>query len=516
MKREKPITLSLKRAALTGLKKGGIMKQIIFFLSIYLILCGTTGLQGDDQNPAVFALDGHGAVYKSMDNGASWSQVNPGNEVAASKEIASDNNGNLYLLTGFSEIFKSSDSGETWEIVNSDYNGGESVSDWLTMVCSTFDNSLFIIEKNGDDVWRSTDGGVTWMKVNDNYNGGVNPRPKGSAADSNGNLFVVDGNADVWMSADSGETWIKINDDYNGGRNNDAADYIIGNDEHYIVMGIGGASYVYKSVDGGYTFEDMGKVTQFGAAAAMTFTQSSLYAAVNYGNKAPDVYFSEDEADNWTLAGEIQTPYNIVDMTYDAGFDAVLLSDDFLIFDSSKWDIITEGSGYYTMEDNYIRLHSGIHGGCYLTGKDGYMLSDRTLVMKVRVRSNFNYILGNYFSIGFRNVYNLHDHMIELNRLHAPMYGPNLDNYNQYRLVNRDGSNFTSCGIITAPFTNFLEIRFECSLSKVEVYVNDELMISCFDNIPGQLLYPTFFACNADRYGEKSMDIDSIEIYYSN
>jgi photosystem II stability/assembly factor-like uncharacterized protein len=474
---------------------------------------GSIALKGVDQYTNIFAIDGDGVVYKTTYDGSNWIQVNPGNEVTASKEIVSDNNGNLYILTGYSEIFKSTDGGETWEVVNSDYNGSESSSDWVTMACSKSNNFLFIIEKSGDDVWRSTDGGVTWMKVNDNYNGGVNPQPKGSAVDSNGNLFVVDGNADVWMSGSSGETWVKINDDYNGSRNNYAGDYIIGDNNHYIVMGIGGASYVYKSTDGGYTFVDMGKVTQYGAAGAMTFIQGSIYAAINYGNKAPDTHRSDDGAASWNFTGEIQTAYNIIDMTSNQD---ILLSDEFLFFDSSKWQIITEKTGYYTMEDHYIRLNTGNHGACYLIGKDGYMLSDQKLIMKMKIRSNFNYIYGNNFAIGFRNIYNLHENMIELNKLHAPLYGPNLDNYNQYRLVCRDDISWTTCGIITASFTDFLEIRFECSLSKIEVYIDNELKISCQNNITNKIIFPCFCASNADRYGEKSIDIDSIEIYYSN
>jgi len=266
-------------------------------------------------NPTIIAVDGGKAIWNSNDFGVSWTEVNPEFDNTTPKAIVSDSNGNLYILTALSEIVMSEDGGLTWAIVNSDYNGGEVKSDWVAMACSKSNGYLYIIEKSGDDVWRSTDAGVTWEKVNDNYNGGVNPRPKGAATDSNGNIFVVDGNADVWMSDDAGANWTKINDDYNGSRNNYAGDYVIGNDIHYIVMDVGGASYVYKSTDGGYNFVDMGKITQYGVAGALAFTEGSVYGAINYGNDAPDIHRSDDEAANWILSGEIVTPFNIIDMT---------------------------------------------------------------------------------------------------------------------------------------------------------------------------------------------------------
>lgn len=258
------------------------------------------------------AVDGGRTIWKSVDEGVSWTQVNPEFDNTAPKAMVSDSDGTLYIVTAQSEIVKSEDAGENWVVVNSDYNAGEATSDWLAMACSKSNDDLYIIEKNGDDVWRSTDEGQTWVKVNDNYNGGVNPRPKGADTDSSGNLFVVDRNADVWKSTDNGESWEKINDDYNGSRNNFAGDYVIGGGNHYIVMDVGGLSYVYKSTNGGINFEDMGKVTQYGVAEALGFFAGDLYAAINYGNKAPDIHRSEDGAVTWNLAGELSTSFKII------------------------------------------------------------------------------------------------------------------------------------------------------------------------------------------------------------
>ncbi len=264
---------------------------------------------------AVFAIDGNRSVWRSEDQGETWTQATSEYHTSAPKTIVSNSNGDLFVVSANSEILKSLDQGETWSVVNSDYNGGEIKSDWLAMACSKADDTLYIIEKNGDDVWRSVDYGVTWEKVNDNYNGGVNPAPKGAAVDTNGHLFVVDGNADVWKTDDLGVTWTKINDDYNGSRNNYAEDYVIGDNAHYIVMGVGGASYVYRSMDGGITFEDMGKISQYGAAGALAYIGGSLYGAINYGNDGPDVHRSDDEAGTWSDGVEVLTTKNIVGMS---------------------------------------------------------------------------------------------------------------------------------------------------------------------------------------------------------
>ncbi len=80
-------------------------------------------------------------------------------------------------------------------------------------------------------------------------------------------------------------------------------------------MGVGGASYVYRSTDGGYTFDDMDKITQFGAAGALVYVDGGLYGAINYGNDGPDIHRSDDQAVSWLASGEIATPVNIIGMT---------------------------------------------------------------------------------------------------------------------------------------------------------------------------------------------------------
>lgn len=187
--------------------------------------------------------------------------------------------------------------------------------------------------------------------------------------------------------------------------------------------------------------------------------------------------------------------------------------DDFTSFNQDEWTVIPDNTGYYWVEDGLIKLHTGHHGGVAIFSNHGYNLSQTRIIMTVRMQSNFNYILGNYFRFGLWggiDGWHFHHHIIELNRLHAPIYGPNLDNFNQYRLVCRLVDTYTYSSPITANFTDFVDITFECTSSEVKIYVDGTFKTSISTNITTETVYPCFSVHNADQYGDKSMYLDWI------
>ena len=102
--------------------------------------------------------------------------------------------------------------------------------------------------------------------------------------------------------------------------------------------------------------------------------------------------------------------------------------------------------------------------------------------------------------------------MISLCRLSEPAYGPNLDNFDQYKLVTRDGDGITYTDPITAPFTEFVDIEFRCTSSRIEVYVDGVFKTSSESNITSSTIYPYFRASNADQNIQKAMVIDWVRI----
>jgi formylglycine-generating enzyme required for sulfatase activity len=191
---------------------------------------------------------------------------------------------------------------------------------------------------------------------------------------------------------------------------------------------------------------------------------------------------------------------------------APLFSDEFDILDESQWRVVLEGAGSYRTSGGLLTLDTGEHGAAHLIGRRGYEIAGAGFIMHVRVQSNFNYILGNGFEIGLRNRLDTQDHMIELTKLQDPTYGPTLDTFDSYRLVTRgQGRGFASPPIV-ARFTDFIDIRFDCRPAQVDVFVDSVLKASSRDWITSQTLYPCFLATNADRYGPKSMRIDSIKV----
>ncbi len=188
------------------------------------------------------------------------------------------------------------------------------------------------------------------------------------------------------------------------------------------------------------------------------------------------------------------------------------LYDDFSVFDSTRWEVITENTGNFTAENGLGVLDTGYHGGVNLIAKQGYNLQTENISMVVRVQCNFNYIYGNDFSIGLRNRYNSHEEMIDINKLHDPQYGPNLDNYDQFRFVTRTAVNWYYSPPVTANFTDFVQIEYRCTAGKVELYIDDILKGTSTAFITDRTIYPFFRAGNADRRGAKSMCIDWIRV----
>jgi PKD repeat protein len=166
-------------------------------------------------------------VWRSADNGASWTEVNasagwPGRWYHTSVVLP---DGSIVLMGGsnggssyMNDVWRSTDNGATWTEVNVDA-GWSGRLEHTSVVLS--DGTIVLMGGEDyygfkNDVWQSTDNGVTWTEVNANaewparYEHSSVALPDDSIVLMGGSDGLGNYN-DVWRSTDEGETWAEVN-----------------------------------------------------------------------------------------------------------------------------------------------------------------------------------------------------------------------------------------------------------------------------------------------------------------
>ena len=177
---------------------------------------------------------GSTSVYKSSDNGITWAQAGTGlpsqsDVVRACVGVTADNPSVVYALfggnnNGFYGVYKSTDEGQTWSQQANSPNllgwsttgsdsDGQAWYDLAFEVSPQDENTLFV---GGVNCWKSTNGGQSW-NINTHWYGG------GGAtymhADEHMlkynplNNYVYSGNdGGLYYSSDNGNIWTDISD----------------------------------------------------------------------------------------------------------------------------------------------------------------------------------------------------------------------------------------------------------------------------------------------------------------
>ena len=171
------------------------------------------------------SLRAKGDVWRSTDNGATWTEQTASAGWTARYELSSVAmpDGSIVMMggsdgvgTNYNDVWRSTDNGATWTEMNT--SAGWTAREEHTSVAMP-DGSIVLmggLEAGNNfmnDVWRSTDNGVTWTEIN--ASSGWSPRDDfSSVVMSDGSIVLMGGedsneNAlnDVWRSIDNGATW---------------------------------------------------------------------------------------------------------------------------------------------------------------------------------------------------------------------------------------------------------------------------------------------------------------------
>ena len=246
-------------------------------------------------------------IETSTDNGASWSF-----EAFSNGAYSFSSNGSTIYLGSASKVFKSTDLGATWIDMSSGLgNGG--------IQALLFDGTTLFAGTPADAVgiFRSTNGGTSWDAAASGLPIGKTIR---SLISFGAYLFGGTEGDGIYRSSDHGDAWAKVDTN-----NNLLADQLVftfcTKDN---ALFAGAANGIYKSTDGGTTFQRTlnGFPPNIGVFAwSLTASGGNVVAAVTVlfsPSEAVDgIFYSSDDGSTWHQATLPITPTAVTSVASD-------------------------------------------------------------------------------------------------------------------------------------------------------------------------------------------------------
>ncbi len=223
-------------------------------------------------------------VYRSVNFGDTWVQVNSGLVDLFVYSLAVNSSGNIFAGTAEGKIFYSSNNGNSW--INTGLNAGSKVK------TITINHSGHIFAgTNGNGIFRSVNNGVTWQHVGepiDVYSIAVN---------GNGTLFAGTRLPEqaVYRSVDNGNSWNAV---FTG-------------DHNFNSLAINHKGYVFTAT-GNLNTNMMGDLIALSKDTGVSWVVPSTFGTSSYGlviNSRGDlflgrykcVWVSTDDGENWII-----------------------------------------------------------------------------------------------------------------------------------------------------------------------------------------------------------------------
>jgi PKD repeat protein len=166
-------------------------------------------------------------VWRSTDNGATWTQLTASApwSVRYGHRCVVMPDGSIVLMGGCgtgnnnnnNDVWRSTDNGATWTQVNASaewsarrFHSSVEMMDGSIVLMGGYDGSF------RNDVWRSANNGTTWTQLTESaewsarYGHSCEVMPDGSIVLMGGEVTSGEQN-DVWRSTDNGATWTQVN-----------------------------------------------------------------------------------------------------------------------------------------------------------------------------------------------------------------------------------------------------------------------------------------------------------------
>ena len=154
-------------------------------------------------NPEIIYAGTDGGIFKTTNNGSTWSDLSDGLRIAQIYRISSSPTNPDLLIGGWQDNGTNLWNGSGWEEVDySTWDGMEALIDY------TDEDIMFLTHQYGD-LFRSTDGGEDWNEMDVDGGGWVTP----FVMDPSNHLVLYYGkdNGDIQKTTNGGNTWSNKN-----------------------------------------------------------------------------------------------------------------------------------------------------------------------------------------------------------------------------------------------------------------------------------------------------------------
>ena len=296
-------------------------------------------------NNALFVATGPGGVFKSQNQGATWSPVNNGIPVNENIGNLTEDNGALYVTVTRRGIFKSVDSGENWIQIS---NGIANTTFGALLV----DGNQIYAGNNSGGITFSSNGGDTWTLVEENIEG-----IQFQDFETFGEKVLAAGRP-LFVSMNNGVSWESIEIPglgLNGAR---------------ALLAVGNAFFV---ADDGHVFrseDDLQTWTQLNLQTSATISNliqfgDRIFATTSQGR----YYFSDNNGDSWSLVQNELTNDFVTSVFNDE--NQIIMSTGEGLFSSedagATWNVAHDGLNAQIIEEVYVN-ENNVFAGSALTG----------------------------------------------------------------------------------------------------------------------------------------------------
>jgi uncharacterized protein (TIGR03437 family) len=235
-------------------------------------------------------------IYRSVDHGATWTAVNnglPAGEARIVKALTVKG-GVLFAGTSGAGIYRSSDNGATWTAANNGLPPGEA-RNIRTMTSNT--NVLFA-GTSFAGIYRSLDNGASWSAANNGLPIGTGTTPIFLSMTTNGStIFAGTFGGGIYRSVDNGGNWTLANEGLPEGN----ARFVSGLTRSGNVTFAGTSAGIYQSVDNGSSWTEANVGVPEGEARAVQ-TLTSNGSLIFAGTRGGGVFRSVDNGIRWSEA----------------------------------------------------------------------------------------------------------------------------------------------------------------------------------------------------------------------
>lgn len=283
---------------------GNNWEKINSGLSPGLIMALSTSPTGD-----IFACSDNGFSFKSINGSSSWMDADSGMTFAGTRNIRFHPNGTFYSGTSHN-IFRSFDNGFSWSQSDS---GFQDSMTWVNDI--SFNSEGHIFAATSDSIYKSTDNGDSWFRTNSGLNTcGI----QSILVDNNDRVFagtMLDG---IYISTNSGNTWSQINN----GLSTDRI-MILGNNSNDDIFAGSYWDGFFRTIDHGLNWQNVLYYPPFcqGFSLAIRNNGDLFFGIAGGYDYNCGVWFSSDNGDNWIQVNEgFDANHSVTSLTLDASY----------------------------------------------------------------------------------------------------------------------------------------------------------------------------------------------------